>query len=141
MKKTALIVSSTHDQEGNGLINQSGSDLVLQLLRRAESCVLPMDGIGKSRPVNVMAELKLKRSFSMGHYYSINIDIQRERESEIASAAASSSSSSSKAIVGRSRSYRARSMRQLDRASSSLRRSLSRLRMGFGGSSNHILPY
>ncbi|KAJ9695278.1 hypothetical protein PVL29_010655 [Vitis rotundifolia] len=104
----------------------NGSDLGLQL-RHWESCVLPMDG--KPRPV--MAGLK--RSLSMGQSYVIP-DIQRESER-------ASSSSSSKAILGRSRSYKARSMRQLDRASSTLRRSFSRLRMGLSGRANQILPY
>lgn len=131
---TAVLSLSNAIEEGNGLNRptaqfqhqrSNGSDLGLQL-RHCESCVLHMEG--KPRPV--MAGLK--RSLSMGQSYVI-IDIQRESER--------ASSSSSKAILGRSRSYKARSMRQLDRASSTLRRSYSRLRMGLSGRANQILPY
>ncbi|KAL6336833.1 hypothetical protein AAG906_036147 [Vitis piasezkii] len=131
---TAVLSLSNAIEEGNGFNRptaqfqhqrSNGSDLGLQL-RHCESCVLHMDG--KPRPV--MAGLK--RSLSMGQSYVI-IDIQRESER--------ASSSSSKAILGRSRSYKARSMRQLDRASSTLRRSYSRLRMGLSGRANQILPY
>lgn len=105
------------ERAGSGRLNPD--QLLEHLLRHGESCVLPpTDG-----------KLRLKRSLSMGQSYVI-IDIGRE------SGRAGSSSS-----LGRSRSYRARSMRQLDRASSSVRRSFSRLRMGLSGSSNQILPY
>lgn len=112
------------DQFQRGISN--GSDLGKQL-RHCGSCVLPMD----VRPTPAMKE-GLKRSLSMGQSYVI---IETRTESE------RSPCSSSSPILGRSRSHKARSVRQIDRAPSSLRRSFSRLRMGLSGRSNQILPY
>uniref|UniRef100_A0A5B6YXZ8 RING-type E3 ubiquitin transferase n=1 Tax=Davidia involucrata TaxID=16924 RepID=A0A5B6YXZ8_DAVIN len=87
------------------------------LLRRCASSAVPMER--RSRRL-VMG---LKRSLSMDQSHVI-VEIQRESDR-------ASSSSSSKA----------RSIRHLDRVSSTLLRSFSRLRMGRGSEASGILPY
>lgn len=83
-----------------------------------------------------LADAELRRSLSMDQYYVIvNVSGPNKKES--------SSSSQIGDVLTDDRSYRSRSMRQLDRMSSRLARSFSQLRIGrcSSSTSNRILPY
>ncbi|KAL2554403.1 RING-H2 finger protein ATL51-like [Forsythia ovata] len=104
------------------------------LLRHCYSMILPMErrSSSSSSLSSKGSIMELKRSLSMDQSYVVNIEGESER--------GCSSSSSLRAELTRSRSYRtsALSLRHLDRISSKLLSSFSRLRVE---KKNGILPY
>lgn len=92
-----------------------------RFLRHCVSVALPVQG----KSMCVLTS-ELKRSLSMDHSDHLVINIQTEPDQK----PSSSSSSSSIPILMRSRSYKTRSMRKLDRMSSIITRSFSQLRIG-----------
>ncbi|KAL6988285.1 hypothetical protein U1Q18_014035 [Sarracenia purpurea var. burkii] len=105
-----------------------------RLLRHCASLVLPTD----RRPQRLIAGLK--RSLSMDQSFVV---IEVQREVERACSSSSPSSSSSKFAISRTRSSRDRASGHLNRVSSKLLSSFSRLRMGRGGAGTgaDLLPY
>ncbi|XP_021289955.1 RING-H2 finger protein ATL52-like [Herrania umbratica] len=98
------------------------------LLRHCVSLVFPRETKQKHLITG------LKRSLSMDQsYILINLTVDNEKE-------AISSSSTSKRSLAKSNSYKARSMKQLDRMSSLLR-SFSQLRIGRSSTTCGLLPY
>ncbi|XP_059667537.1 putative RING-H2 finger protein ATL53 [Cornus florida] len=116
-----------HDQRAHIGGNHPQGPQTCGLLRHCASMALPTE----KRSRNLVTGLK--RSLSMDQSDHVAIDIQRESGSEC---------SSTKADILRDRLSRARSIRHLDRVSSKLLRSFSRLTMGQGSATTEILlPY
>ncbi|XP_075498856.1 uncharacterized protein LOC142537184 [Primulina tabacum] len=104
-------------------------------LRHCMSLELP-HAVEMKSPARPVAGLN--RSISMDPSFAV-INIQNEGEFIVNNPGTASSSSRSK--MKRSESYRTRPVNQIDRMSSKLMRSFSRLRLGKGGQVGPILPY
>ncbi|XP_073157585.1 E3 ubiquitin-protein ligase Os04g0590900-like [Henckelia pumila] len=105
------------------------------MLRHCMSLELPQAAVIKSPPRNSVGGLN--RSISMDTSFAV-INIQNEVEIRANDSDSGTASSSS---LKRSESYTARPVSQIDRMSSKLRRSFSRLRSGKGSQVGPILPY
>ncbi|XP_031278256.1 RING-H2 finger protein ATL17-like [Pistacia vera] len=132
-ERNEVVSQNLSDEGGDESPSSSGIDESSSVLpRHSVSTVLPVEGKRQR-----LVAGGLKRSLSMDQcYVLLNIQRENRKEEELSS---SSSSSSLRNVIMESRSFKARSMKQLDRMSSRFVRSLSQLRIG-RSSCESILP-